>query len=164
MNNRLVKSALNLKRIMVPIDFSGSSKKALQYAISLAQDYSASVVLIHVVEGRMPGGQLLQDREMELETLARQESGGRVPITTLIRVGEPLREIIDMARAGFVDLLLISTHAGASLPEFCMGSAAEQIVRYSPCPVLVVREHEHDFLSKANPSHDSKHRPKKRRE
>src|SRR6266542_813441 len=110
-SHRPVRPALELNRIMVPIDFSGCSRKALQYAVSLAQDYRASVVLIHVVEGRLPAGQLLQDREMELETLARQECRGRVPITTLIRVGDPLREIIDMARAGLVDLLLISTHS-----------------------------------------------------
>jgi universal stress protein A len=149
---------------MVPIDFSGCSKKALQYALSLAQDYHASVVLIHVVEGGSPSDQLVQDRQMELETLVRQEVRKQVPITTLVKVGEPLREIIKVAAAGFIDLLLISTHARAGLPDFCLGSAAEQIVRYAPCPVLVVREQERDFLKERKLARRPKTRMKKQRQ
>jgi len=145
---------------MVPIDFSGCSKKSLQYAVSLAQDYHASVVLIHVVE-RRSNGQLLQTREKELETLARQEVREQVPVTTVVKVGEPLREIINVAEAGLVDLLFISTHARAGLPDFFLGSAAEQIVRCAPCPVLVVREQEHDFLSEWRPSRDPKPKQEK---
>ena len=161
-DHRRAGPALKLKRILVPIDFSGCSKKALQYAISLAQDYHARVVLIHVLEERLAVGQRLRDLEMELETLARQEGRGKVLITTRVRVGEPLREIIDLARAEAADLLLISTHARAGLPDFCLGSAAEQIVRYAPCPVLVVREQEHDFLREPAPPRPPKRRAKKR--
>lgn len=154
-NDRPMRSALKLRRIMVPIDFTGCSRKALHYAVSLARDYRAGVVLVHVVKDALPTGQLLKDREAELEALAGREIGADVPAATLIRVGEPLREIIDLAKAELADLLVISTHARTGLPDFCLGSAAEQIVRYAPCPVLVVREQERDFLRERRASRDA---------
>jgi nucleotide-binding universal stress UspA family protein len=146
----------------VPIDFSGCSRKALQYAVSLAEDYDARVVLIHVLEGSPPGSQLLQDRENALNALAHQVVRRKIGVITVVRVGEPLREIINVAKAGLIDLLLISTHARSGLPDFCLGSAAEQIVRYAPCPVLVVREQERDCLWSGRPVLDSNRRSKPR--
>jgi universal stress protein A len=157
-NGHAVRSALNLRRIMVPIDFSSCSKKALQYAISLAQDYHATVDLIHFVEGKLANNQLIRNCEKALQALAREESRGRVPTAIFIRIGQPLPEIINVAKTGFVDLLVISTHARASLPDFCLGSIAEDIVRYAPCPVLVVRDVEHDCLSEGRLSRDRKRR------
>ena len=147
----------------MPIDFSGCSRKALQYAVSLAEDYDARVVLIHVLEGSPPGSQLLQDRENALNALAHQVVRRKIGVITVVRVGEPLREIINVAKAGLIDLLLISTHARSGLPDFCLGSAAEQIVRYAPCPVLVVREREHDCLGASKPARDSKRRARPER-
>lgn len=139
--------ALRVRRIMVPIDFSENSKKALQYAVSFAQDYGASVFLIHVMEDRLVDGPLLRREKKELEALAKREVGGRVPVTTLLTTGEPIREIIEEAKVALVDLLLISTHSRADIPDSGLGSVAEQIVHSAPCPVLVVRELEHDFLT-----------------
>jgi nucleotide-binding universal stress UspA family protein len=154
--------SLKLERILVPIDFSGCSKKALQYAVSMARDYHASLVCIHVVQDRPPAGHLLQARALALNALVHQEVRGKIAVTTLVRVGEPLREIINAAKGGQIDLLLISTHARAGLPDFCLGSAAEQIVRYAPCPVLVVREQERDCLWSGRPVLDSNRRSKPR--
>jgi nucleotide-binding universal stress UspA family protein len=137
---------LHLKRIMVPIDFSCCSRKALQYAVLFAKDYGAGVVLIHVVEDPSANSRLLEQRKSELETLAGQEVCGGVPVSTLVKAGDPLREIVDAAAERSIDLLLVSTHARAGLPDLCLDSGAEQIVRYAQCPVLVVREEEHDFI------------------
>ena len=143
---------LNLNRIMVPIDFSACSRRAVQYAVLLAKDYGASIVLVHIAPARLGNGKQLKKLDQEVHAFARQEVGVEA---IMVKQGEPLREIINIAEAGLVDLLVISTHARAGLPDFCMGSAAEQIVRYAPCPVLVVREHEHDFVPARKPSHDS---------
>jgi len=140
------RQSLKLKCILVPIDFSGPSHKALQYAVSLASDYHARIVLIHVVATGLATDEFRRNRILDLESLAR-EVREVAPATTRVKVGEPIHEIIDLAKSEGADLLLISTHARAGLPDFCLGSAAEQIVRYAPCPVLVVREHERDFLS-----------------
>lgn len=152
-SNNQIKSGLDLKRIMVPVDFSCCSRKALQYAIPLAQNYGASIILISVM-GHEPTARITRHRQKQLKTLAEQEGCGSVPVTTLVKSGEPLREIVATAKAELVDLLLVSTHARGYLPDFCLSSAAEQIVRYAPCPVLVVREEEHDFLRPTRPSRD----------
>lgn len=145
---------LNLQCIMVPVDFSICSRKAVQYAALLARDYGAKIVLAHISDATPGDGKRLKVFEHELDAFARREIGGRAPFSTMVKQGDPLREIINIAEAGAVDLLVISTHARAGLPDFCMGSAAEQIVRYAPCPVLVVREHEHDFAISPKPSRD----------
>jgi hypothetical protein len=78
---------------------------------------------------------------------------GEVPVTTLVKSGNTLREIENLARTGAVDLLVISTHARAGLPDFCLKSGAEELVRYAPCPVLVVREQERDFFCEGLQAH-----------
>jgi nucleotide-binding universal stress UspA family protein len=45
-----------------------------------------------------------------------------------------------------VDLIMIATHGYTSWRHLCIGSTAERVVRSAPCPVLVVREKEHDFI------------------
>lgn len=151
-SNGRIKAALDLKRIMVPVDFSCCSRKALQYAVSLAHEHGAGIVLINVLE-QNPTARIIRQRHELLKALADQEGHGLVPVTTLVKSGEPLREIVATAKAELVDLLLISTHARGYLPDFCLGSAAEQIVRYAPCPVLVVREQERDFLRPVTTRH-----------
>ena len=152
---RQAEKNLNLKSILVPVDFSACSQKAVQYAVQLARDYGARIVLAHISETKgAAGAKVLKMLDQDLYSFARREVGGAVPFTTMVKCGEPLREIINIAEAGLVDLLVISTHARAGIPDFCMGSAAEQIVRYAPCPVLVVREHERDFMEMRKPARD----------
>jgi universal stress protein A len=155
---RLATPALKLRTILVPIDFSNCSMKALDYALALAKDYGAAVNLLSVVEANGAGSevdspdipilekQLKDNAQKKLDALAKKASRDKVKVATIVRVGQTLREIIETARSTETDLLLISTHARSGLPDFCLGSAAEQIVRYAPCPVMVVRDEEHDCL------------------
>jgi len=140
--------ALNLRRILVPTDFSPCSRKALQYAVALARDYGASITLLHVIGERVAWDEERSKLDAALMQFARRDVRGEVPVNTLVKSGGTLREIENLARTGAVDLLVISTHARAGLPDFCLKSAAEEIVRYAPCPVLVVRDQEHDLFPK----------------
>ena len=139
--------ALNLKQIMVPIDFSGCCQKALAYAAAFAHDYKARITLVHIVDGPLDSD-VAQKRENDLRTLAEAEIPIGIPVEFTVKCGRPLLEIVNMAKAGFVDMLVISTHARGRLPDFFMSSAAEEIVRYAPCPIIVIREDEHDFLTR----------------
>ena len=145
--------ALNLRYILVPTDFSPCSRKALQYAVALAKDYGASITLMHVIEERDASDEKRRQRDAALMEFARPEVRGEVPLTTLVKSGSTLREIENLASTGAVDLLVVSTHARAGLPDFCLKSAAEELVRYAPCPVLVVREQERDFLREGLQAH-----------
>ena len=65
--------------------------------------------------------------------------------TILVLTGSTKREIVEAAKALDVDLIVIATHGYTGWKHFAIGSTAERVVRAAPCPVLVVREKEHEF-------------------
>jgi universal stress protein A len=147
-----------LQKILVPIDFSDCSKKALQYAIAFAEFFDASITLLHVVQVSLPGtefaaidfhtleSQLVENSDAALEKLVREEIRDRVPTQAITRVGQPVREAVRAAQELGVDLIIISTHGHTGLKHVFLGSTTEHLVRYAPCPILTVREHEHEFI------------------
>lgn len=153
------KSPLRLKRILVPIDFSDCSRKALQYALPLARQHRAAITLLYVIPPAYGAGEfggidyaqmeatLKEGGEKELTKLAVEEVRGEVPTDTLVRAGSPSREIIDAARSLTADLIVISTHGRTGLSHVLLGSVAEHVVQRAPCPVFVVRESEHEILA-----------------
>jgi nucleotide-binding universal stress UspA family protein len=81
-----------------------------------------------------------------LTALAAREVAGAAPVEAQVRQGQPVQEIVRHAQEAGVDLIILSTHGRTGLRHVLMGSVAENVVRYAPCPVLVVREFEHGFL------------------
>ncbi len=147
------------KRILVPIDFSEASHKALFYATAFAEECGAEITLLHVVElpaypelgyAHVPMKEAEQ-KKAALETLevADVELGAsaRLIKSRVARVGNPSQEIIEEARRQNSDLIVISTHGHGALRHLLLGSTTEKVVRHASCPVFVVREHEHDFLT-----------------
>lgn len=148
-----------LKRILVPIDFSDCAKKALRYAIPLAKEHGAAITLLHVVPpdyavgayGGIDYVSLQTDvgiaRERELAALAIDEVHGGISTDTVVRSGPPAIEIIDAAKALSADIIVISTHGRTGLKHMLLGSVTEHVVCRAPCPVLVVREREREFVA-----------------
>ena len=68
-----------------------------------------------------------------------------VATKTMLRTGLPAHEIVEAAKELDTDLIIIATHGYTGWKHFCIGSTAERVVRAAPCPVLVVREKEHQF-------------------
>lgn len=151
---------INLNRILVPIDFSESSKKALKYAIPFARQFGASIDLIYVVEPTIyPAdfsfGQVgfpnveeeLRARgEAELKGLVKDLVRRQVPASVVIRTGKAFYEIDQYAREENIDLIIIATHGHSGVEQFLFGSTTEKVVRKAPCPVLVVRSGEREFV------------------
>jgi len=154
-----VRSPLKVKRILVPVDFSDCSKKALQYALPLAKEHEAALTLLYVVPpaygaGEYGGidyaqleGSMKEGGEKELTKLVVDEVRQEVPADTLVLVGSPAVEIIEAARSLPADLIVISTHGRTGLKHVFLGSVAERVVQRAPCPVFVVREREHEILA-----------------
>ena len=155
----LVPQILHLKRILVPIDFSAMSKKALQYALRFAKQFGCEIDLLYVVEqaGVVVGAPLAVEvfaqpeddtiaAEAELAALAAGSRNGANSITSTVRTGHAPNEITKAAKDLDVDLIIIATHGYTSWRHLCIGSTAERVVRTAPCPVLVVREKEHEFI------------------
>jgi nucleotide-binding universal stress UspA family protein len=81
-----------------------------------------------------------------LLSLANEEIEELVPVKADVRSGKTSREIADYAREISADLIVIATHGRTGLDRMLLGSTTELLVRYAPCPVLVVREREHEFV------------------
>jgi nucleotide-binding universal stress UspA family protein len=149
---------LGIERILVPIDFSASAEKALRYAVSFARQFEAKITLLHVrpvpyYTGELggyatvfpvnePPAEKVQARlDADVKRLVPPEMRAR----TLLRIGAAYDEICKAARDAKADLIIIATHGHTGLKHVLLGSTAERVVRHAPCPVLVVREHEHEF-------------------
>jgi len=155
----LVPQILHLKKILVPTDFSETSKKAVQYALRFAEQFGCEISLLYVVEPPTPmigapiGVEPFTDKdelsmaEKDLAALALDSrTTGAHSVSSLVRVGHAPNEITKAAKDLDADLIIISTHGYTSWQHFCIGSTTERVVRTAPCPVLVVREKEHEFV------------------
>jgi universal stress protein A len=157
-----VKSSFRIKRILVPVDFSECSRKALQYAVPLAKEHKAAITLLYAIAppayvggefGTVPYQFEVETRansEKKLAELIADEVRGEVSADTLVRSGPPANEIIQAAKELSSDLIVISTHGYTGLTHVFLGSVAEHVVRLAPCPVLVVREKEHEFIAQSS--------------
>ena len=148
---------LRLKKILVPIDFSPASENALRYALHCAGKLSAELTLLHVLasavspsfagipDPRAFSKTALSSAEKNLRALVASTGNGSVSrIRWATRAGVPSHEIVEMAKEADIDLIIIATHGHTSWKHFCIGSTSERVVCAAPCPVLVVREKEHE--------------------
>ena len=152
---------IGLKRILVPVDFSKTSRKAVRYARRFAEVYGAKVTLFHVVDFAdidrvaLRLGSIAQER-MEAEAMTRassliqqvadQELGDAVEHDSDILAGRTTDAVIEEARRCKADLIVVGVHSERVIKHAIIGSTAERVVRSAPCPVLVVRDHEHEFI------------------
>lgn len=149
---------ITLKRLLVPVDFSNSSRKALQYAVSFAKCFNSGILLVHAVQALPPATPLSFPGETIADIPLLEEQGAKhlalwqksveenVPATVRIEVGNPSEIILRAAREDGTELIIMGTHGYSGLKQIFMGGTARKVVRNAPCPVLVVREQEHDFL------------------
>jgi nucleotide-binding universal stress UspA family protein len=149
-----------LQNILVPIDFSDCSKKALEYAIPFAKQFGAELKLLHVVEPYPAVPEMgpydcenIEDATRELEKL-RKSFSNSVPCSVYVRTGPPQFEIAIAASELDADLIIISTHGRKGLARMFLGSTTEKVVRSAPCPVLIVREREREFVPNQSTPYD----------
>jgi nucleotide-binding universal stress UspA family protein len=152
--------AIQIKRILCPTDFSESAAHALTYATSFAQQYGATIYLLHVIEPitvvpalYLDPTMTYEDRPDLMETIGQllneaipEEVRAKVEVKQMIRRGAPFLEIVRAAREESVDLIVIATHGRTGLAHVLLGSTAERVVRKAPCPVLTVKHPEHEFV------------------
>jgi nucleotide-binding universal stress UspA family protein len=142
-----------IEQILVPVDFSGHSKKALAYAKEMAATYNARLHLLHVIEDvkypafYMSGRLSYFDIVPEVEAKSREalkkflEDAGMSEATADIHVieGHAAGDIVKFAASHSIDLVVIATHGLTGLDHFLLGSVTEKVVRRAPCPVFTVK-------------------------
>jgi len=152
---------MQIKKVLVPIDFSKCSTHAARKAVELVKSFGAQVDLLHVLElphyvipdvmVTVPGeekksltefahGEAAKDIEKLLAELA--DSG--VKVNTRLKSGYPREEILAAAEEGEYDLVVMGTHGRRGLSHLFLGSVAEQVVRRASCPVLTIRSPEEE--------------------
>jgi nucleotide-binding universal stress UspA family protein len=148
----------SLRRILVPIDFSDCSRKALEYAVPYAKEFQAAITLLYVAQFHYVASELdsaeapvlenkhLERAKTELSNLAGELSG-EVAVSSAVVSGRPFEEIVATAKALSIDLIIIGTHGATGRGDY-LGSTAERVARYADCPVLIVREREREFLKR----------------
>jgi nucleotide-binding universal stress UspA family protein len=141
---------VTLERILVPVDFSACSLDALEYAVVVAQQAKASLMLLHVLEpvsygldftlGHSRTRELVRENwTKRLEDLASSLKVTDIPVEVRLRGGLPADSILDSAQTLPCDLIVMGTHGRRGISHAISGSVAEAVLRKALCPVLTVR-------------------------
>ncbi|MGQ0633325.1 MAG: universal stress protein [Planctomycetaceae bacterium] len=149
---------IELRNILLPVDFSEPSLKATEYAVSLAHRFNAALHLLHVIEDPvvylpMFESYPLPTREQfetyaqdRLENWISEEDSEKIKTELVWRHGKPNLEIVAYAGDSRVDLIVIGTHGRGLAAHLLLGSVAEKVVRRAPCPVLTVHPAGRQFV------------------
>lgn len=139
-------------QILWPTDFSETAAHALRYAIEMANLYHVGLKILHVVE--QPIGdenfiilaitpeELAKSMEDAAATKMKALLAGlktELPITTLIRRGEPVEQILEEAKGKDIGMVVIASHGRTGISHFLHTNVAEEVANSAPCPVLVVK-------------------------
>lgn len=149
-----------IHKILVPTDFSDSSKLAVRYAVGVAEAMGAQLMLAHVAEapfdyaayGLAPEtvarirGDVRKTIDEQLEAI-RVENGCGDDCTLHVLEGTPSFEIVALAKRESADLIVIATRGQSGIKHLVLGSTAERVVRMAECPVLTVRDNQRPFTA-----------------
>ena len=151
---------IKIDKILIPIDFDFHTNQplnfddaniaALKYGCEFASQFKAEVHILHVIQTAVTIEVCVHEAEQsqrkKLEDLIFPPQYSQLTIKREIRKGRPFVEIIKYAQTENMDLIIIGTHGHKALSHILIGSETENTVRKAPCPVLVVRHPEHEFV------------------
>jgi len=144
-----------ITNILVPVDFSPHAEHAFTYATTLAERFGAKLALLYVVDDSFVTGgwsseiyvpnvpelmeNLIADADRRLATLKASAAALGLTAETAVIRGRPAPAIVEHAKNGGFDLIVMGTHGRTGVSHVVMGSVAERVLRKAPCPVLTVR-------------------------
>jgi len=153
---------ITIKQILVATDFSEPSDAALTYGRELAMQFGATLHVLHVAQniylttlGAENYVAVTPGLQQEIEDSARQrlhelvidtDGSGPPTIPVVETATSPAAAIIDYAKTHAIDAIVMGTHGRGAFAHLLMGSVAERVVRFAPCPVLTVRHPEREFV------------------
>jgi nucleotide-binding universal stress UspA family protein len=151
LSNQSRRTRVKPRRILVPVDFSDSSARALRHAAKRVVESGGSLIIVHVVpadygwlgigrdESRDVDRSLQRQAADRLRAFADENVGDKVAADLEIRIGQPAEEIISAARDSKCDSIVLSTRGLTGLDRYLIGSVADRVARLAPCPVVLVR-------------------------
>ncbi len=143
-----------ISNILVPIDFSFYSRRALEYAVLFARTFDAQIYLLNILE--IPEFDFenitLEPPQFEdyvnkkiykkLTDLAHQLIPKDVPYVKMVEVGVPGQKIVEVAKEKEMDLIIMATHGHSTLEMRIFGSVAQKVIRSANCPVISMNIYE----------------------
>ena len=145
----------SIQKMLIPVDFSDTSIRAIEHGAFMAKLYKADLVLVHVIEKHFQNFSVvaseiqfslpselvgkIKGKLIELAEKIRQDHG--VNTTAITTEGGICEEIITIANTENIDLIVMGTHGVSGLSEMFLGSNAYKVVTLAPCPVLTVQSH-----------------------
>lgn len=137
---------LAVKRILVPIDFSETSKRVLDFGRLLADASGASLHLLHVIGYPLATDQTMDQAQRDacsrLDALLDSADRDTRHATTSCEVGTPAHEIVHYAATHQTDVIVMGTHWHGPTFRMATGSIAEGVLGLAPCAVLAVKSAE----------------------
>ena len=130
-----------LSRILCCTDFSINSERALQYALFVAEEYGAELIMFHVVEGAMDPATteaIVAARTEQLDKLVSDDQRKHLNVRTAVRRGKPYQEIVGYAKEVEAHLIIMTARGGDALDRAIFGSTTYRVIQLGPCPVLSV--------------------------
>lgn len=130
-----------LTRILYCTDFSENSDKAMVYAISVAAEYGAELMVLHVVEHASDlasAETLIATRAEQLVRLVPVNEGRKFTVNTAVRLGKPYQEIVRHAGEAQTTLIIMTARGGDAVDRAVFGSTTYRVIQLGPCPVLAV--------------------------
>ena len=146
---------VEIKKILFPIDLTENSSKILPYVLSMSEKYNAMIYLLHVIEDvrlgykvyfshvTHPSLSVFQKEVVgiagkAIERVCEEQLQGCPNFQKRIVSGDPVAEILKTIEGENIDLVVMGTHGRKGLEHVIFGSVAENVVKKSPVPVLVV--------------------------
>ena len=152
---------IQLNSLLVATDFGETSKSALEYGRNLARAFGARLHVLHVAArvASMSAAEfdptnvadlqadIIEDANRQLNLLLTDNDRRQLQVNAMVLGStSPAAAIVDYAKETHVDIIIVGTHGRGGISRLLMGSVAEHVVRNAPCPVLVVRPNEHEFI------------------
>jgi nucleotide-binding universal stress UspA family protein len=149
-------SQMKLQKILAPVDFSGSMPGTLQHAAAFAREYGAAITLLHVVKpdqsclthgiARLRLAEEVREAgECQLSQLIDVLWADEIKAEAIVAIGIPHLQIVNEAREIQADLIIMGTHGPVGIWGLFRRNTTSKVVRYAPCPVLVVPLFERGF-------------------
>jgi nucleotide-binding universal stress UspA family protein len=145
-----------VKKILVPIDFSENSKKILRHAVAEAEKSDATIMVAYVVEGldkysalSVPhisfeelGKDLMKSAENKMERFLYENLDESFPHESKVLYGEIPEQLTSLAKSEGIDMIVIGTHGFKGLEKVLFGSVAEKVTKTAPCPVVTINPYQ----------------------
>ena len=143
---------LQLRQIVVPVDFTDTSDRALSYAVELARKFDSTITVVHAYQIPVYGfpadgsyittadvaAQISTAAQGRLDAIIESQKLSNIPMTGILRDGVAWEEINAVAQEVNADLIIIGTHGRRGLARALLGSVAENVIRTAKIPVLVI--------------------------